>query len=199
TSLTSIYGDETKWEIPYHLRGSQPPLLPPAHLRRRLLPLTRRKLMGVDMLPIDPRFLVFFLNPVHYFPSQAMFTFLTPLNQSRNEAVMFLSFITPFSGSKGTNEARNYRNGSHNSLTPPKDAKKEKGTNARVGEPKPNMETRLRNAVSKLFKLLMPTEKYTTGVKNMVLETLSSAKIEGFVDGFRGETKAARTEKTVDK
>lgn len=64
---------------------------------------------------------------------------------------------------------------------------------------KPNMETRLRNAVSKLFKLLMPTEKYTTGVKNMVLETLSSAKIEGFVDGFRGETKAARTEKTVDK
>ncbi|CAN6840484.1 unnamed protein product, partial [Brassica oleracea var. botrytis] len=35
-------GDETKWEIPYHLRGSQPPLLPPAHLRRRLLPLTRR-------------------------------------------------------------------------------------------------------------------------------------------------------------
>ncbi|CAF2048298.1 unnamed protein product [Brassica napus] len=64
---------------------------------------------------------------------------------------------------------------------------------------KPNMETRLRNAVSKLFKLLMPTEKYTTGVKNMVLETLSSVKIEGFVDGFRGETKAASTEKTVDK
>lgn len=37
---------------------------------------------------------------------------------------MFLSFITSFSGSKGTNEARNYRNGSHNSLTPPKDASK---------------------------------------------------------------------------
>ncbi|CAN6970728.1 hypothetical protein IGI04_007703 [Brassica rapa subsp. trilocularis] len=140
---------------------------------------------------------------------------------------MFLSFITPFSGSKGTNEARNYRNGSHNSLTPPKDAihkerddavtakhyrhlenfkRRERALMAELGSlsmaltlQKPNMETRLRNAVSKLFKLLMPTEKYTTGVKNMVLETLSSAKIEGFVDGFRGETKAASTEKTVDK
>ncbi|KAL0816803.1 hypothetical protein Bca101_073247 [Brassica carinata] len=45
----------------------------------------------------------------------------------------------------------------------------------------------------------MPTEKDTAGVKNMVLETLSSAKIEGFADGFRGETKAASTEKMVDK
>lgn len=52
---------------------------------------------------------------------------------------------------------------------------------------------------SKLFKLQMPTEKDTAGVKNMVLETLSSAKIEGFADGFRGETKAASTEKMVDK
>ncbi|KAH0912315.1 hypothetical protein HID58_035636 [Brassica napus] len=185
--------------------------------------------MGVDMLLIDPR--------QSSSTSLSMFTVLTPLNQIRNEAgslrsqfqsVMFLSFITPFSGSKGTNEARNYRNGSHNSLTPPKDASKrlplstkremmlslprhyrhlenfkrrERALMAELGSlfMKPNMETRLRNAVSKLFKLLMPTEKYTTGVKNMVLETLSSVKIEGFVDGFRGETKAASTEKTVDK
>ncbi|KAH0918546.1 hypothetical protein HID58_026206 [Brassica napus] len=77
------------------------------------------------------------------------------------------------------------------------------GTNGRVGEPVHGSIGKNRDVteekISKLFKLLMPTEKYTTGVKNMVLETLFSAKIEGFVDGFRGETKAASTEKTVDK
>ncbi|CAF1924203.1 unnamed protein product [Brassica napus] len=81
---------------------------------------------------------------------------------------------------------------------------KEKGTNARVGEPVHGSIGKNRDVTEEKSSFDLAETKYGNTVekrrvKNMVLETLSSAKIEGFVDGFRGETKAARTEKTVDK
>ncbi|CAF2084542.1 unnamed protein product [Brassica napus] len=78
------------------------------------------------------------------------------------------------------------------------------GTNGRVGEPVHGSIGKNRDVTEEKSSFDLAETKYGNTVekrrvKNMVLETLFSAKIEGFVDGFRGETKAASTEKTVDK